>query len=415
MAFDSRRALDLAAAPFLLVAGAALSPFLACVALVGFRRRARRVLARGRSGPVALSHDGERFPPLAPRNAWALLRGHIGLVGPRPLSADELAGWPEAGREAREGMRPGLWDLSRLRRRTHIDFSSEAECEAEYRARLSLKADLGILARFALTSLLPRGRGEGEPRLFGLRLEDASLDQAAEGIAELCARREGEPARLAFLNADSARLAAADADFARALAGCDRIYPDGIGLKLAAAVLGRSLGHNLNGTDLIPRLCRHLAGTGLRVFLLGARPGVAAAAAERLAGDCPGLTICGTRHGYFGEDETAAVLAEVRAARPDLLIVAFGAPKQEQWLAEHLARTGARVGVGVGGLLDFLSGRIPRAPQWLREIGGEWIYRLLQEPSRLWRRYLLGNFVFLGRVALARCGFERDLAACSQE
>jgi N-acetylglucosaminyldiphosphoundecaprenol N-acetyl-beta-D-mannosaminyltransferase len=129
---------------------------------------------------------------------------------------------------------------------------------------------------------------------------------------------------------------------------------------------------------------------------------VASAAAEWAQRQFPELRIAGTHGGYFDDGGEAAVLAAIRDSGADVLLVAMGVPVQDLWLRRNLKKSGATVGIGVGGLFDFYGGRIPRAPQWLREIGGEWIYRLLQEPRRMWRRYLVGNFAFLWRVVRER-------------
>jgi N-acetylglucosaminyldiphosphoundecaprenol N-acetyl-beta-D-mannosaminyltransferase len=147
-----------------------------------------------------------------------------------------------------------------------------------------------------------------------------------------------------------------------------------------------------------------LEGTGRRVFLLGARPGVPELVADWVAKNAPGVELAGLRNGYFTEEETDSVIGQIRDARTDLLLVAFGAPRQELWLANRLTETGAKVGIGVGGLFDFYSGRIPRAPAWMREIGMEWFFRFLQEPRRMWRRYFVGNVVFLWHAWRRRGG-----------
>jgi N-acetylglucosaminyldiphosphoundecaprenol N-acetyl-beta-D-mannosaminyltransferase len=173
-------------------------------------------------------------------------------------------------------------------------------------------------------------------------------------------------------------------------------------MKIAGRILGRPIRQNLNGTDLFPRLCGTLAASGRRLYLLGARPGVAEATARWAQQQFPQLQIAGTRSGYFDATEEEAVIAAIRRSGADVLLVAMGVPAQDLWLRRHLKATGARVGIGVGGLFDFYGGRIPRAPLWLREIGGEWVYRLIQEPRRMWRRYLIGNFTFLWRVCRER-------------
>jgi N-acetylglucosaminyldiphosphoundecaprenol N-acetyl-beta-D-mannosaminyltransferase len=116
----------------------------------------------------------------------------------------------------------------------------------------------------------------------------------------------------------------------------------------------------------------------------------------------PDLHFCGDQHGYFAAEELPDVLAKINASGAKILLVALGVPKQERWISDHLQQTGAAVSMGVGGLFDFYSGRIPRAPAWVREIGMEWCFRFWQEPRRMWRRYFVGNFVFLTRVVRER-------------
>ena len=118
----------------------------------------------------------------------------------------------------------------------------------------------------------------------------------------------------------------------------------------------------------------------------------------------PELPVRGYHHGYFSPEELPEVIADIKASRAEVLLVAFGVPKQDQWIEEHLGETGALLAMGVGGLFDFYSGRIPRAPAWIREVGMEWFYRFWQEPRRMWRRYFVGNAVFLTRVVRERLG-----------
>ena len=135
--------------------------------------------------------------------------------------------------------------------------------------------------------------------------------------------------------------------------------------------------------------------------MLGARPGVAELAAERLRHRLPGLRLVGTHHGYSGNAEADAVARRVRATGASLLMVALGQPRQEHWLQRHLPVTGARVGVAVGGFLDFAAGVVRRAPPWVDRVDLEWAFRLAQEPRRLASRYLVGNAVFAWRACTA--------------
>jgi N-acetylglucosaminyldiphosphoundecaprenol N-acetyl-beta-D-mannosaminyltransferase len=128
----------------------------------------------------------------------------------------------------------------------------------------------------------------------------------------------------------------------------------------------------------------------------------------------PATRVLGFHHGFFTAAETDAVLEDIRRSGAVILLVAFGVPKQEKWIRDNLAQTGVSLAMGVGGLFDFYSGRIPRAPVWIREIGMEWLYRFAQEPRRMWRRYFVGNFIFLVRALSERFIAQRDLARREQ-
>lgn len=161
---------------------------------------------------------------------------------------------------------------------------------------------------------------------------------------------------------------------------------------------GQGVADNVNGTDLFPMLCERLAGTRHSLFLLGARPGIAEATAENMQQLYPGLKIAGTRDGYFTADEEQEVIGQINGSGATVLLVALGAPRQENWIMQNQQALDPGLMMGVGGLFDFYSGRISRAPVWVREIGLEWVWRLIQEPRRMWQRYLVGNFLFLYRV-----------------
>jgi N-acetylglucosaminyldiphosphoundecaprenol N-acetyl-beta-D-mannosaminyltransferase len=184
--------------------------------------------------------------------------------------------------------------------------------------------------------------------------------------------------------------------------------PDGIGLLLAARLLGGRFRQHVRGTDLVERLARRGAARGDRLYLLGAAPGVAREAAERLAARHPGLRIAGAEPGSPHPADDAAVRARIAEAGPvDLILVAYGAPAQEFWLDRNLGPLGIPVGIGVGGVFDYLSGRAPRAPRWVRRLELEWLHRLLTQPRR-WRRQLaLPRFVALVAAAAARRALAR--------
>ena len=164
-----------------------------------------------------------------------------------------------------------------------------------------------------------------------------------------------------------------------------------MGVIYAAKILGRPLRARVPGIDFAAALLARVAGTGKRLFLLGAAPGVAELAAVNLRAAYPGLVVCGFHDGYFKEDRPVA--DAIREARADLVFVCLGAPKQEKWIAANGAAAGARLYVGLGGSLDVFAGKVERAPESFQRLGLEWLYRLLKQPSRIGRMAKLPLFL----------------------
>jgi N-acetylglucosaminyldiphosphoundecaprenol N-acetyl-beta-D-mannosaminyltransferase len=250
-------------------------------------------------------------------------------------------------------------------------------------------------------------------RILGIPIHDVTLPEALERMGVWVA--EGGPHQVLTVNPEFVMAARRDAAFRAVLERADLCLADGVGITLAARYLGRPLRERVPGVDLVEALAARAARGGWRLFLLGAAPGVAERAAGVLAGRNPGLLVCGAYAGSPACEEEEDIVERVRSARTDVLMVAYGAPAQDKWLARNLARTGVGVGIGVGGAFDYLVGDIGRAPAWIRRLGFEWLYRLLRQPWR-WRRQLaLPRFallVFLGRLQgnrAAKRGFdERD-------
>lgn len=227
---------------------------------------------------------------------------------------------------------------------------------------------------------------------------------AAEAVRVIASRLDdGVFTRIAFFNAHCVNIAYDRPDYRAALADT-LILPDGIGIDLASQLLyGTSFPENLNGTDFLPLFLSHID-RPLRVALLGAAPGTAEQAALAFARAIPRHSFVAISHGYFSPGaETEAVLDRLRQARADVVLVALGVPRQELFVARHLTADHATLVFAVGALLDFMAGEVPRAPKSVRRIRLEWAYRLLVEPRRLWRRYLLGNPRFMVRVLRDWC------------
>ena len=181
-------------------------------------------------------------------------------------------------------------------------------------------------------------------------------------------------------------------DAMEAVQNADLVLPDGVGVVYGAKILGTPLKGKLPGIDFATELMRRMASRGGRVYLLGAKPGVAEMAGERMRQQFPGLIICGTHDGYFQDD--APIIEEINALQPDLLLVCLGAPKQELWM--HRNRPVLKVGLmaGLGGSLDVFAGTVKRAPVFFQKFGLEWFYRLVKEPWRFKRMMKLPKFLF---------------------
>ena len=205
-----------------------------------------------------------------------------------------------------------------------------------------------------------------------------------------------KPTAVVFANAHTLNRATSPA--VRSILDRAIVFNDGVGLDIASRMLfGRPFPENLNGTDFVPHYLRS-SKNSYRLFLVGAKPGVAERAAMQLSHVAPQHEIVGCSHGYMAAEDNDALIDRIRASGADILLVAMGNPQQEQWLDDNLAATGCRLGFGVGGLFDFLAGSVPRAPAWVQAARLEWSFRLLQEPRRLWRRYLVEMPVFLARI-----------------
>lgn len=379
-----------------------LSPLLLARALMARWATGRVFEAEPRIGLDRQPFQALRFAGPGLGASWAalfnLLRGDVAWVGPRPLAPGEAAALaPEYA--PRFGLRPGVVSPFAVRRNVGIAHRDEFACEHECFFGAERPGRFGVLARYLIGRALSGDAHRPMPPtldFFGVTLANTTMGAAIDWIVERARARR--PAQIAFVNPDCLNIAYRHAAYHRVLTQAARVLPDGIGIHLGCRILGLALRENVNGTDLFPRLCERCAGEGLSLYLLGARPGVAAAAAAEMQRRYPGLKIAGTRDGYFGAADEAQVLAGINASGADILLVALGAPRQELWLAEHAAGLAPTVRLGVGGLFDFYSGRIPRAPLWMREIGLEWTWRLIQEPGRMWRRYVIGNPLFLFRV-----------------
>jgi len=237
-------------------------------------------------------------------------------------------------------------------------------------------------------------------RVMGLPFLDCSLDDATSLITEAALAKRQQ--NIFFVNAHCVNVAARDDEYRNILCDEEFLFADGAGMELAALIEGQKLNHNVNGTDLFPVICAAAAAKGIRVALLGASPGIAQACADNMTQELPGLEIVSVHDGYLQADDERLAIDAINASGADILFVAKGVPMQEHWIRVHRSKLQTPVILGVGALFDFYSGAVPRAPKLWRRLRAEWAYRLLREPRRMFRRYILGNPEFLLRALWMR-------------
>ncbi len=235
----------------------------------------------------------------------------------------------------------------------------------------------------------------------GIRFDNLTLPEAVARIEQLVAR--GETAVVVTPNVDHVIRMRTDAAYAAIVDDAALVLADGQPIVWATRLLGRPLKTRVAGSDLFPALCAQAAASGRRLFFLGGEPGAADRAREILTARHPGLQVVGTACPPFGFERDPARLADltaaVRATGAEILLVGLGSPKQERWLRDHLAATGATVGIGIGVSFSFVAGTVRRAPRWMQRSGLEWLHRLSQEPGRLAYRYLVRGWGFVPILA----------------
>lgn len=240
--------------------------------------------------------------------------------------------------------------------------------------------------------------------ILGCRVDAVGREAAVDRVIAL-AHGDG-PAIVVTLGTEMVMEAQHNVRFRTVIDGAALVVCDTIGLLLASRLRGGPLRERVTGVELVQSLAPRSQRDALRFFLLGGRPETAGRAATALAAS--GATIAGSHHGYFSDGDDSAIVAQIRASGANALLVGLGSPKQELWLAQHLAATGCNVGIGIGGTLDVLAGNVRRAPEIWQKLGLEWLYRLVREPWR-WRRQLAlpAFFLLVLKETIQLCGANR--------
>ncbi len=234
--------------------------------------------------------------------------------------------------------------------------------------------------------------------ICGVNIDNVSLQETLDIFDQFVRARK--PVSVVTPNVDHIVKLNKDAEFRGIYSRASLVLADGVPLLWASYLLGTPIKEKVSGSDLFPRVCELAAKKGWRLFFMGGREGAAAKAAEILCRLYPGLKVAGTYSPAFGfekdDKENAKIIAMIKAAKPDILFIGLGAPKQEKWTDRFMAQHGVPVSIGVGVSFEFMAGMVKRAPRWMQKYGFEWFWRLMMEPGRLWKRYLIEDIAFFG-------------------
>ena len=230
--------------------------------------------------------------------------------------------------------------------------------------------------------------------MMGCHMDNLTMEETLQKVEGFIA--DGSPHQHVVVNVDKLVKASRDPELRRIINECALINVVGMPVVWASRLLGRSIKERVAGVDLFEALMKRAAEKGWRVFLLGAREEVVSGVKTAYEHKYRGLTVAGYRNGYWKPEEEAGVVAQIAAAKADLLFVAISSPKKEHFLGQYQASMKIPFAMGVGGTFDVAVGKVKRAPVWMQKSGLEWFYRFLQEPRRMFRRYFIEDMAFIG-------------------
>lgn len=253
-----------------------------------------------------------------------------------------------------------------------------------------------------------------KPGLWGIRVDNISLNYAITQV-QYWINSDSEPRIIVTPDALAALRSRTDERYRRIVRNAGLVLPDGKGLMMALRLTGFPVQERIPGVEFVEHICKRAAYFGWSIYLLGGEDGIAMKTADVLREKYPGLKLAGTRNGYFEDAQNEGICREIKESGAKILLVGLGAPKQEYWLEDNLAQSGAVVGLGIGGSMDVLSGKLKRAPKTWQKLGMEWLYRFLQEPQR-WRRIAkLPLFVFHVLLTVLQIDNYRDPESAKDE
>ncbi|MDQ6948907.1 MAG: WecB/TagA/CpsF family glycosyltransferase [Actinomycetota bacterium] len=232
--------------------------------------------------------------------------------------------------------------------------------------------------------------------MLGTEVDALSFSETMDAIVEII--ETGTPTQHLAMNAAKVVLLRSDPVLRAIASECGIISADGVPLVWASRLLGHPLPGRVNGTDLMEALCDLAGEREWSVYFFGARPDVVKEVARWGASAHPGLRVAGIRDGYFTESESKEIVSEIASSGASIVFLGFPTPKKELWLHRHLHELNVPFCMGVGGSFDVIAGTLPRAPRWMQRNGLEWLFRFVQEPKRMWKRYLVGNTKFVVMV-----------------
>ena len=343
--------------------------------------------------------------PIADVDKWFhYLKGNFDLTGPKVIELQEATKM-DSKNQMRFKIAPGIISPYQVKKTSGIAHDSEQQISLEFAKNATDTKRIMLMIVWAIQKLLNRKpkllKAPSQFMLFGVRISNRRMKTAIKKIMHSLTETNTRTATYAFVNADCANHYYENEEYKSVLNSFDNVFPDGIGVKIAARHQGLALKENVNGTDMFPLLCKELNTQKKRIFLLGAGPSVIKKTAKKLAKQYPNIQIAGYIDGYRFNDDPEALCRHINQTKADLLFVAMGAPRQEMWINENLNRLNVKAAIGVGGLFDFYSEQVSRAPEWLRELSLEWVWRLAAQPLDKGKRYLIGNPLFLLHVFMS--------------